>query len=105
MSQVYSTSLIAEKELTGTATYGVPSGYVLVVVAIDVYWGSEVFVPSGRVLGAAGQVFAVWQGAALAANIMQWRGRHVMNAGETLTVSVDNGNADVSVSGYLLSLP
>jgi hypothetical protein len=93
---------MGEQGLTGTKSYVVPTGYTLVVRDIDIAWGSEAFVPFGRVLGDGGQAFAIWNGAALAANIMSWRGRHVMTEGQTLTVSVDNGNADVSVSGYLL---
>lgn len=105
MANVYSTAFIFQRGLAGNATYTVPAGFVVVVRDVDVYWGQQPVAPTGLVLGAAGQAFWSWAGAIFAANNDNWRGRHVMNAGDVLTVSVTNGNADVSVSGYRLVAP
>jgi hypothetical protein len=102
MAAVYSHSFFSAAGVTGSPTFSVPNGYVGIVRDVDVFWGSQLVPPSGRVLGAAGQAFAIWQGAIAAPNIMSWRGRHVAVGPCDLTVSVDVGDADVSVSGYLL---
>jgi hypothetical protein len=102
VSVVYSRSFISQAGGSGDWTYDVPAGYTAIIRDIDIYWGSQATPPSGRVLGNAGQAFATWQGAILAPNIMNWRGRHVIAGPGVVTVRVDNGNADISVSGYLL---
>lgn len=105
MSSIYSVSVVAAKEATSVPDYVVPVGFVLVVVDIDVYWGNQIVPPTGRVLGAAGQAFWSWAGSILAPNHAQWRGRHVITAPGHLSVAVDGGNIDVSIAGYLLTLP
>jgi len=105
MSTLYSVSFLALEESTDVTPVGVPAGETWVIRDIDVYWGNQIEAPTGRILGSAGQAFAIWQGAVLAPNVMSWRGRHVITGPGTLTASVDVGNADISISGYRLTAP
>lgn len=105
MSSVYSTPFIYVPALAGTNYYIVPDGYTAVVRDCDVFMGSQVLGAVFKLLGAAGQCFFYVSSEPLTPVWVPWRGRHVLSAGDTLTASVTTGNADVSVSGYLLTLP
>lgn len=105
MANVYSTAFIGEKELSGSAVYTVPTGYVAVVRDCDVFQGSSSTGVYFQLLGGEGQAFFWCSSLPLTAQWFQWTGRHVLNEGATLTALVGSGNPDVSVSGYLLSLP
>jgi hypothetical protein len=105
VAQVYSTAFLEAQGETGSLVYTVPPAMIIVVRQISVFWGNQAVAPGGRVLGGAGQAFWSWAGAVFAPNNAQWVGRHVITAGHTLTVTVDNGNSDISVSGYLLTAP
>lgn len=105
MSSVYSTPFIYVTGLDGATTYTVPDGYTAIVRDCDVFMGSQVLGAVLQLLGAAGQCFFYVSSDPLTPVWVPWRGRHVLSAGDTFTASVTTGNADVSVSGYLLSLP
>lgn len=103
---VYSVRFISDYAATVSGSYTVPAGYRAIVRDVDAYnapGGADtdyVFVYVNEVGGAfMYQHFAgvPWVG---------WRGRQVVNEGETITVG---GNSEslqsIMVSGYLLTLP
>ena len=105
MATVYSNRFIGAQGLSGSADYYVPAGHVAVVWCATVFHGIEASAIQLRFLAPAPIAFQVYQdvGASAAADI--WEGRVVLYPGELLQVIADAGNADVTVSGYLLSLP
>ena len=104
MGNVYSTAFLESQGLSGSVSFVVAPGKVAVLRDLDV------FVPSGGsgagvfLIGSAGQT--IWAentiGGAFA--WMHWRGRQVVEAGGTVTVTT-TGPADVTLSGYLLDAP
>ena len=106
MATVYSNRLIEEKGLSGPATFVVPAGYIAVIRDLDVYYGNQLFPAYARLIGAANQKLWSVSNSIGSESYAQWRGRQVFLAGETITVSVDEGGeADVTLSGYLLIAP
>jgi hypothetical protein len=100
---VYSTRFIAVQGLVGTQAYTVPNGYRAVVVQVNVYNGGGVSVTTAIWHGSAGQAIALWA-SNLTASDGFFSGRQVFNAGESFDITTD-GAWDVTVSGYLLTLP
>lgn len=108
---VYSTQLLAQSFVgSGSASYAVPSGFRAIVRDIDVS------VPANLTQGALllisvgfGPAFfdqefpSGWNGH------LPWRGRQVINTGDTIELALDLGTnpdrVDVVISGYLLSTP
>jgi hypothetical protein len=84
--------------------YIVPDGYAAIVRDVDVSsagdentnWGLAVV---GGATFAGGSFTSIG-----AAQYQQWRGRQVVNPGETLVAFAD-GSRSIMVSGYLLTLP
>ena len=105
MARVYSTELVALAGTTGTVDYVPPAGYITVVRCMDLFCGSQPVQPIARVLGHAGQVFFYCGGSTLTSTWFPWRGRQVLEAGEGLSVVIDDGNFDITISGYLLEAP
>lgn len=104
MADVYSTSIAQVQGLNGSIDVLVPAGSVFVVRDMWAYWNSatELFAKL-YAIGDYGQTFwfALWT--AIDANpIAYWQGRTVLNT--RLTLRTDNP-VDVTVSGYVLSLP
>lgn len=104
---IYSTSIIQEEGLEGAATFVVPDTQVLVVRDIDVYATGVLDIPFTYVFahGNAGQAFFYYQWEPGAQAWEGWRGRCVIENGQTFDVTSFNGPVDVTVSGYLLDLP
>lgn len=101
---VYSTRFLEVRGLTTTLPYVVPAGVVAVVRDVDAF---RTGILGATVIfhGAVGQ--AIWgkdypPGSTDAYS--SWRGRQVFLPGETFDVQASNP-VDVTVSGYLLSLP
>lgn len=92
------------KGLNGTAVYTVPAGFVAVLRDLDAYFGGDIAPQNMFLHGPAGQ--AIWWNGwtVLIAGVAQWRGRQVIQGGESFDVTTD-APMDVSVSGYLLTLP
>lgn len=100
---VYSVRFFAEHGLNGTVTYTVPAGFKAVLRDLDAYNGGGVISTSVFLEGNNGQ--SIWSDSSSAqAKVSQWRGRQVIEPGETITLTT-TGAWDITVSGYLLSLP
>lgn len=81
--------------------YTVPALQVVVLRDIEVFSSSaDAF---NVQLGVPGQTHVVWLGKiATAGTWMQWQGRVVGNAGDTLTVYAASTGTQFMISGYLL---
>lgn len=101
---VYSTSFIQERGLNGTFNYTVPAGFVAVVRDADVFWGGGVALPDFRMRGQAGQTIWFYEFVLGHGESIEWRGRQVMDPLGVLSV-VTGDPMDVTVSGYLLTVP
>lgn len=100
---VYSTRLI-EAHATSAETYTVPAGYRLVVRDADCFYPGGLG-QSAQLEGPAGQIFAYFPFAAAVNGVLSsWRGRQVFEPGETITFA-STAAMDITVSGYLLTLP
>lgn len=101
---VFSTSFLQQQGMYPSATYAVPAGFRAVVRDIELYWNGPSLDTSVHFIGDQGQtwffdLFTVSSG-------QRWgsfTGRVVLDLGFSITS--DNDPVDVSVSGYLLSLP
>jgi len=113
MSRVYSVPLIVVQGLVGTVEQIVPADVQCVLRCFDVYWGGGTSgSPSVRLIGASGQTIIEMHGADLLGTSdpldswsRQWAGRQVLHPGQSFAVSVAGDPADVTLSGYHLSLP
>lgn len=106
-SPVYSHSFITIEGLTGAHSYAPESGYKAIVRDIDVYATGVLDIPFTYVFahGSDGQAFFYYQWEPGAQAWEGWRGRQVIESGQSFDITSYNGPVDVSVSGYLLSLP
>lgn len=105
---VYSTRFIQAHGLTSTASYTVPAGFIAVVRDVDTWISTPIGLNALFLHGALGQ--AIWQTSATIGESQygSWRGRQVFEPGELVEVEADVGALDaydVTVSGYLLTLP
>lgn len=105
---VYSSRFIQQHGLTTSASFAVPSGFVAVVRDLDAFIGTPTGVNDLFMHGALGQAI-FWDSAQIGiSKYMSWRGRQVFEPGELISVEVNVGALDafdVTVSGYLLTLP
>lgn len=105
---VYSTRFIQQHGLSGHASFMVPSGFVAVVRDVDSYIGTPAGFNSLYFHGAIGQTIWWTEATIGQSQYASWRGRQVFEPGELIDVEADVGGLDaydVTVSGYLLSLP
>ena len=104
MTPVYSTQLIVVQGLTSAATKVCADGYVMVLRDLDVFYNG-LLEASVHMEGSVGQTI-YYNGFAAGGNpqYASWRGRQVLNAGESVTIVCDQAQ-DVSLSGYLLTTP
>lgn len=101
---VYSTSFIQRKGLSSSVVYLVPAGFRAVVVDVEHYWNGPSLVNDTFFHGDAGQTW-LYIGNTIASGI-RWgtfTGRVVLET--QLEVVTGSDPVDVTVSGYLLSLP
>lgn len=105
MASVYSVSFIQQQGLLGTATYTVPAGFRAVVRDIDAYSGASLSSRTLNAIGAAGQTFWQHQWQPTDQDSQSFRGRVVIDQGDTLEISVSGDTCDVTACGYLLTLP
>jgi hypothetical protein len=104
---VYTQRFIAEQGLSSTVDWPVPSGFRAVIRDVSGNFGASspgfeirCFIANG----AAVCFFAYDAGLGLD-QPFHWEGRVVAEAGELVRAQVITGNADVVISGYLLTLP
>lgn len=103
---VYSVNFIRARVTVTAIEYIVPAGSVIVVRDVDaiVYAGSTGLVTMAQGSSGVGIWSTVPTGSAQATQM--WRGRQVINAGSILYVQpFGTVTADVTISGYVLSLP
>jgi hypothetical protein len=101
---VYSQRFIQEAGLNGSSSYVVPAGFKAVLRDLDVYNGAG-GTASVFLQGALGQAIWVHRWAlGDGASPQDWHGRQVLETGESVTIRTDVP-MDVTLSGYLLSLP
>lgn len=100
---VYSAELAALQNFSGTFTYTVAPGFILVLRDLDASYdgvaGTEM-----RLLGSQGQTIDRWHGTITEEGPHTWRGRQVIGAGQSFRITTTDGT-DVTVSGYLLTAP
>ena len=108
MARVYSTRFVSGQGLEGLHGYEVPAGFLAVVRDISWYIGlptSEASLLAGIAQPPVYVALTSGSETDFLPTSGQWTGRQVANAGDVIYVNVQGGNADVSISGYLLSLP
>lgn len=108
MANVYSDHFIVQDLVSpALVNYVVPAGFKAVVRDISAVL-EAVFGEAGSLQCSAGLViFAKWDAAPQQRRTIHWDGRVVLNAGEQLQARADGSgfDAQVIVSGYLLTLP
>lgn len=103
---VYSTRFDAKQTFSGTSTLVVPDGFRAILRDLDVFFGEQALPAELRLNGDLGQGLYVVTNTIGTPSCAQWRGRQVVNPGESFSVTVSGGgNADYALSGYLLTLP
>jgi hypothetical protein len=103
-TRLYSVRFFAEVGLNGTRAYAVQAGFRAVVRDIDVYASAGFSPKHARFFNSAGGTIKLFQVDPDTAISSQWTGRQVFEAGELIAVTTD-GPMDVTVSGYLLTVP
>lgn len=106
MAVVYSTLLVAEQGLSAPLSLTVPPGYIWILRDLDLYNGGGLGSAELFLVGSSGQaIYWARQTPGSDASVFQWRGRQVIEGGQSVTVNVTSGDWDVSLSGYVLSQP
>jgi hypothetical protein len=105
VSRIYSTSFIQVAGLLGQEHYVVPAGFVAVVREIDVYASTGLLEASFSAQGPSNQVFYFTSFGVGAQGSQLWRGRVVINPTFILRATADTSPIDVTICGYLLTLP
>lgn len=100
---IYSTRLLAWAASESPPALTIPGGFVAVVRDIDVYSAG------GAIINWVAGINTICKFAAgqftieALAQVAQWRGRQILNAGEVLYFESD-GPTDGAISGYLLTI-
>jgi hypothetical protein len=105
MAPIYSQQLYNANPPAGAATvvYTVPGGHVVVVTDIDRALQTTVATDLSYIsLGAALVLVHTSAGAELFSD--QWRGRQVLNAGQTITAVNGHPSQTLAITGYVLQL-
>lgn len=104
MANVYSIRLLAWSSSATPPPYEVPAGYRVIVRDADVWSGGGAITNWQLAVNDVAKFAAGQFTVESVAQVAQWRGRQVVEAGEFLVFSSDNAT-DGLVSGYLLTLP
>lgn len=104
MARVYSICFIAHQGLNGTDTYVCPEDRVLVIRDLDAYANVTLASRELYLLGANGQTIYHDAWGEESQHSSQWSGRQVIEPGQSFSVHTTD-LIDVTVSGYLLTLP
>lgn len=104
MRQVYSIRMFEQHDLTGFSfSFGPPAGFAWVLRGVDVVNGE--LLNNINLEGPSGQlIWAKSFGGTIAFDYASYRGRFVINPGETVRFH-STAAIDVSAWGYQLSLP
>jgi hypothetical protein len=103
MARVYSTNFMAAHDVPSTLAYALPAGYVGVLRSVQIFVNTDPPGPANAVLlGDNGQVVVVLNELVATQALVNQSMRYVFTTG--LFFSTDYA-ADISASGYLLSLP
>lgn len=105
MASVYSTRFFSVAGATGATGFLVPAGFRAVLRDVWVYVGSEPLPTEVILVSGTGAKMWVTTTSPLSPMFYFWQGRQVYEAGEFIQMFVTPGNADLSASGYLLTLP
>lgn len=106
MGTVYSSNFGQLHAFNGLYAFNVPAGQVLVLRDVDLFAPAQIGTEVEVFLqGDLGQT--IWYVVADGTTAIneQWRGRQVFGEGQQIYVNVTSGHVDVTLSGYLLSLP
>ena len=103
MTKLYSTQFISAQGLTGTASFPVPSGSTAVVHSIQAFMGSQATEAGGSLRGTAGQRVFSFSSEPLSGAYFNESLKAVYEGPVDIEVVMDNGNADISVAGWLLT--
>lgn len=101
---VYSERLAQVLGLSGLELVSIPAGFTAVLRDFDVYWGGGVIRRAVFLRGAGGQTIFYNSFGDTGGQYASWRGRQVIQAGETFSIFTEDA-MDVTLSGYLLTLP
>ena len=102
---VYSSNLLEELGLNGSAGFPCPAGKVMVVRDIDCYALAPATSNAHlRFVGNLGETLWLFQVDFGQQASGQWRGRQVFTAAQSFGIQTDSA-FDVKVSGYLLNAP
>lgn len=104
----YSTRFFAGTPAAGDElVYTVPAGYVAVVRDIELLQGYADTQTVYVILSVPGPLTVGFAGSSALASLefLHWSGRVVANAGDELYVFTNDGEVQVTISGYLLSSP
>ena len=101
---MYSHRFFAGKGVASQIDEHVPAGVLWIVRDVDVYCNAPLGGARFTFMGELGQAIwtAVW--APNTTSAQQWRGRQVFETGTLFSVKADEPT-DVTVSGYVLTLP
>lgn len=105
MPAVYSTRFLSAKGATSTGSFTVPNGYVAVVRDLDAY-ANSIAAAAIFLHGASGETLYWFDWGIATQEAVNWRGRQVYFAGESIEVEIAVGVADsvdYALSGYLLT--
>lgn len=101
---VYSTRFLAWAADESPPAYEVPEGFIAIVRDADVWSGGGAMINYQLSVNGIAKFWAGQFTIESIAQVGQWRGRQVVNAGEFLVFASD-GALDGMISGYLLTLP
>jgi hypothetical protein len=103
---VYSIRILAHGALTSSITTTVPDGLIYVARDLDVVCLTPSATSVVNLRGSNSQI--IWYVSVDLSTMprwQSWRGRQIFYPGEPLTLAVESGTFDVTLSGYQLSLP
>lgn len=106
MSSIYSTQIFAQAGVTTDQSFDVPTGLVYILRDLDAYNGGGAGSAEVFLVGSDGQAIAWFrQTPGSDASTFEWRGRQVLEEGQSFGFHVASGTWDLTLSGYVLSSP
>ena len=105
MAAVYSIRMLELAGASGIHTAGPPAGTVWVLRSIVIYIPPGISGPFVFVAGPLGNTLAYLSPAPASTGFQIFDMRQVIEAGEVFAAEISDGTADVTVSGYQLTLP
>jgi hypothetical protein len=100
---VYSVRFVQLQNYTGYYTLTNDTGQVWVLRDLDAYCGAVVDIGQILLRGDLGQVLFSASSTPAQAGYFQWRGRQIIQDGESLTIDAQVNGWDATLSGYSLA--